>query len=236
MPAPVETAPVELCRWEPGPRHPSLAHGDVHVWRADLRSVDDAILRSLSAGERERAARILNARKARLWARSRGVLRELLARYTGRAPRAIALRLESGGKPRLDGEVSGAELFFNLSHSAWIALFAFSGDGPVGVDVERGRPSLERLVPAAALGQTRTQALDAPPDHPAGAEFLRRWTRAEAVGKCLGTGIGIEAGAAELIPGEAGVRVSDLDLGARAVAALAAIPTPAAVCCFQRRG
>ena len=62
MAVPTETAPAELASWERGPAHPLLARGVVHVWRADLETVDDAVLRSLSADEGERAAKGANSR------------------------------------------------------------------------------------------------------------------------------------------------------------------------------
>jgi 4'-phosphopantetheinyl transferase len=91
------------------------------------------------------------------------------------------------GKPYLPAV---PDLCFNLSHSHEVALIAVAWNVEVGVDVEYFRPLSdclaisERFFPpseAAAL-------LDVPPEH-LEEEFLRRWTRIEAVLKARGIGL-----------------------------------------------
>jgi 4'-phosphopantetheinyl transferase len=233
MAAPVETAPAELSRWEPGPRRPSLAHGDVHVWRADLRSVDDAILRSLSAGERERAARILNARKARLWARSRGVLRELLGRYLQTDPSKIRLNIDAAGKPSV-ASMQPCRLSFNLSHSGDVALYAFAAGSRVGVDVQ-ARPEREfneAAIAARVFDASEGRRLAALEPARATLEFLRAWTRWEAEQKCRTQSIWQGDARPRDVTSSRGLGpwLTGLDLGARAVGALAAEKQPQKLC------
>src|SRR2546422_187753 len=68
-----------------------LAGGCLHVWRVDLAAAGEGLLRLVSVEERERAARIISARRARLWAHARGVLRALLGGYLASDPSAVTL-------------------------------------------------------------------------------------------------------------------------------------------------
>ncbi|HWY18368.1 MAG TPA: hypothetical protein VNY27_06615 [Solirubrobacteraceae bacterium] len=146
--------------------------GVVDVWRVDLgRAMDDGLSDLLCAEERARAARIVPARKRALWARSRGILRALLARYLDADPRELRFQPGPHGKPGLRDHVEGrsapgrkSDLRFNLSHSGELMLVAVSAGREVGVDIEHAR---ERYT----------------------AEFLRTWTTREATVKCLGTGL-----------------------------------------------
>lgn len=215
-------------RWARGPSEPRLTGTAVHVWRVDLTAVGDDVAGSLSAAERERAQGIAGEDARRLWSRSRGVLRELLAGYLRVRPRAVALSVGRHGKPQLAGDGRSA-LSFNLSHSQQLALYAFAAAGSVGVDVEvvraegaqgtGDRVALARRV----FGEQQARRLKALQPAAREHEFLRLWTRHEAELKRRGSGIGAAGGADRV--GE-GTReepwIVELDLGARAVAALAA--------------
>lgn len=93
---------------------------------------------------------------------SPGVLRRVLAVYTGLEPEQIRLERGEHGKPRLAAPLG--QLRFNLGHSGEIALVAVSGEFEVGIDVEQVRPKREEA-------------------------FYWRWAAHEAHVKCLGTGL-----------------------------------------------
>src|SRR5438128_359056 len=125
-----------------------LAGGCLHVWRVDLAAAGEGLVRLLSEEERERAARIMSARKARAWSRARAVLRALLGGYLACDPSTVTLAADRNGKPVLDASSASSscasgrrtrDLHFNLSHSGELALIAFSAGERVGVDVELGR-------------------------------------------------------------------------------------------------
>jgi 4'-phosphopantetheinyl transferase len=221
------SAPSGSARWPRGPSEPKLAGTAVHVWRVDLASIGDEVAASLSADELERARRIAGEDARRLWSRSRGVLRELLARYLRESAGAVELAVGQHGKPELaDGR---QELFFNLSHSRRLALYAFTAAGPVGVDVELAREEGARAVgdrvalARRAFGEAEADRLGALQPVARERELLRLWTRHEAELKRRGAGIGA-ARAEDQADGEAHAApwVVELDVGARAVAALAA--------------
>jgi 4'-phosphopantetheinyl transferase len=199
----------------------------VHVWRVDLTAVGDDVAGSLSTAERERARGIAREDARRRWSRSRGVLRELLARYLRERPGAVVLSVGRYGKPQLAGDGRGA-LSFNLAHSQQLALYAFAAAGSVGVDVEvvraEGAQAAGDRVALArrAFGEPQARRLEALQPAARELEFLRLWTRHEAELKRRGSGIGA-ASAADRADGQAREEpwIVELDLGARAVAAVA---------------
>jgi 4'-phosphopantetheinyl transferase len=204
--------------WAPGPLRPALAGGAIHVWRADLTTVDDDLSELLCSEERARAQRFVNKRDGELWGRSRGLLRALLGRYLQQDPRSLRFVAGEHGKPELAGNAA-AELAFNMSHSGQLSLYGFSRAGAVGVDVEVARRPIDEVAIAerilGASEGARLQALDPATRR---REFLRVWTRHEAELKCLGVGIGGADGVTK------GSRpwVAELELSPEAAAAVAA--------------
>jgi 4'-phosphopantetheinyl transferase len=205
-----------------GPRHPHLETGELHAWVADLSRVDDSVCRLLDDGELGRGRRIAGERDRIVWQRSRGILRDLLARYVGEDARSVQLDADARGKLTLARDRPGEPpLHFNLSHSGDVAVYALATN-PVGVDVELvrssragrrrdhvalarrvfGAPVAERL---AGLGEDARRR-----------EFLRLWTRHEAALKLAGRGIG-----AGLDHSGADAWIAELDLGSAVVASVA---------------
>lgn len=191
-----------------------IPEGMVDVWRVDLREVGKEPLQLLSAGERKRAADIVNPAGRALWMRARGVLRTLLGGYLQRPAAELEFVLGEHGKPALlDTAGDPPSLHFNLSHSGPLALYAFTVAAQVGIDLEQARereldePALAERTFGATAAQ-RLRELDAPARRQ---EFLRLWVRHEAALKCLGKGLtgtggGNEADASELW-------IAELDLG-----------------------
>jgi 4'-phosphopantetheinyl transferase len=220
-----------LGEWSSGPREPRLQPGAVHVWRAELTSAGAELERLLLPAELERAQTILDAGSRARWVCSRGLLRILLGRYLGEGPRALRFGSGAHGKPHLL-EGSG-EVAFNLAHSGPVGLFAFSGSGAVGVDVELAREDrdLARLA-ERALGAEEARRIAAVDPNERQREFLRSWTRHEAALKCLGVGIGGASAAAPNTP----PCVIDLELGPGRAGAVATERPPAQVFCWEWAG
>jgi 4'-phosphopantetheinyl transferase len=235
-------------RWTPGPLHPRLAAGAVHVWRAELTVTTDDLIGLLSNGERERAEGILQARNRRLWMRTRGVLRALLGRYLQLDPCELRFATGARGKPALleDAEAATAaewqpasamppQLSFNLSHSGQLALYAFTRAGDVGVDVEVARRPIDEIAIAArAFGPAEARRLEGHDPAIRRREFLHAWVRHEAACKLRGTGIG---------PGGSGACVTtglpwicELDVGSRAAGAVALDRPPRELRCWDWSG
>lgn len=198
----------------------------IDVWRVDLsRATDDGLTALLSAQERARAARIVHERSRVSWARSRGVLRALLACYLDADPRELRFELGRHGKPALQGCIGQApDLRFNLSHSGELVLVAMTVGREVGVDVEVARdPPRGRLdelaIAARVLAPEQVRRLEGFGEEERTAQFLRAWTMREATVKCLGTGLAAMPVAGERAP--PGLWTAELDVGLRAAAAVA---------------
>jgi 4'-phosphopantetheinyl transferase len=214
--------------WTPMREAAPIAPGELHVWRVSLGDVDDGLAGLLSAEERERAARLARPGDGARWMRARGVLRELLGGYLERDPRALVFRLGEHGKPAL----ASAELHFNLAHSRDLAVYAFSLDGDVGVDVEYGREGLDVLgVARRVFGEADAARLHALPLPDRRRRFLRAWVRHEARLKWAGAGVFTAASPLPRAPW-----LGELDVGPGAAAAVAAAGAPRALRLWEYRG
>lgn len=168
-----------------------LPAGHIHVWRAIVDIPVDRLQvyrETLSPDEHERAQRFKFSRHQRRFTASRGILRQILARYLRTPPRDIRFQSGPFGKPLLQAAVE-QPLHFNVAHSQQWALYAVSRDFEVGIDLEGDRDSLdyaglaERICSAEELMTfrklSRTEQRTA---------FFRCWTRKEAFVKAIGKG------------------------------------------------
>jgi 4'-phosphopantetheinyl transferase len=162
---------------------------EVQVWVASLDVNDsryNALARTLPADEKNRAAS-LNPVAARRFVVARGILRSLLAGFTGTPAEKLQFSYGRSGKPML---VDSANIHFNISHSAELGLFAFAPDRPVGVDVENERP-VRRLLDVAQrfMSEEELRFLTETPAAERNSAFLRSWVVREARLKAEGKGV-----------------------------------------------
>jgi 4'-phosphopantetheinyl transferase len=161
---------------------------EVQVWVAGLDVADaryQELLRTL-APEEHRRAEDLPASVARKFIVARGILRDLLAGFTGTPPQKLRFQYGDAGKPSL----ADHDINFNVSHSADLGLFAFAPDRPVGVDVENERP-VRRLLDVAQrfMSEEEVRLLAATSPEDRDATFLRSWVTREARLKAQGKGV-----------------------------------------------
>jgi 4'-phosphopantetheinyl transferase len=201
---------------------------EAHVWLASLDvppSRREELGRSLSADERQRAGRYRVAAARERFVVGRGLLREVLAEYSGLSPAELRFVYPclcgrpdcapARRKPRLEPRSGAPPLRFNLSHTDGVAMLAVTGGSEVGVDVERIRPrAAVEAIAERVLGRCEAEALRALPDAERVEAFYRSWTRREACAKARGTGLAPPADAA-------GWWLSDLPAPPGCVAALA---------------
>jgi 4'-phosphopantetheinyl transferase len=186
----------EACRptWLRADRPPAFAEGEIHLWRAALDLGVQEYLRygkSLSHTEKERFARCLSERERLRRISARGILRCLLAGYLSTSPEAVSLTVVASGKPRLADPPAKGALHFNLSHAGGLALFVFSVQGPVGVDVERTDRTVDPLALSSRFfSEEETRFLKTLQGVERRDAFLSLWTEKEACLKALGKGIG----------------------------------------------
>lgn len=177
----------------------ALPDDEVQLWRVDLEAVginesrrESRWLKLLSTDESARAFRFHFPRDRYCFAASRAILRMILAGYLGTDPGAVSFSYSNKGKPSLGPAYAGSDFQFNISHSGGIALFAFTRQRKIGVDVEQVRRDFEVEALAhryfSACEQTQLAAL--PADEKVDA-FFRCWTRKEAYIKATGDGLSL---------------------------------------------
>lgn len=209
--SPPLAAPPRPARDRPNAAAPAalLRADEVDLWRADLDEQPPDVVQFLqtliSADEAERARRFYFERDRRRFVVGRGILRTLLGKYEGRAPRELAFRYGANGKPGLAMKAGTPPVFFNVAHSEGIAVYAFTRVGEVGVDVERVRdlPEWETIAASYFLPRELGRIYACPADgrHE---EFFRAWTRQEALLKAHGVGLGGAVGRGAGAPRRAG--------------------------------
>jgi 4'-phosphopantetheinyl transferase len=181
--------------WDRAPGVPSIAKDEVHVWMAGLGADEaqlEACRRTISDTETARAERFFGSRDRDRYVASRGALREILARYTGKSPREISLCVDRWGKPALTSRVNGPPVQFSIGHSGDLLLIAVTVHGQVGVDVERIDQTLDWIpVAEVILSQSERIALRKIPAVYRRSAFYSLWTRWEALSKAIGCGLSL---------------------------------------------
>lgn len=165
---------------------PELFAGECHIWIVSLQmEVDHTVL---SADEVQRCGRLLAPAMQRRFAASRSMLRRLCAAYTGITPQEIRFLYGDYGKPALGN--TSHRLQFNISHTGELALFAFTTDRPVGIDVEEIRPvsAFDRTLKDFCSIADQQWIRDGGEIHQS-RRFFRCWTRMEARAKLTGEGL-----------------------------------------------
>ncbi len=171
----------------------TLVERDIHIWRADLdvpMMGFQKLYQTLSTDERVRAERFHFEKDRRQFTAARGILREILGCYLGVAPNAVRFCYEKNGKPRLAGVSRKGAIYFNLSHSEGIALYGFTRNHEIGVDIEYMRDVSEMNQMVERFFSVREQRVfHALPENQKKEAFYNCWTRKEAFIKAVGDGL-----------------------------------------------
>jgi 4'-phosphopantetheinyl transferase len=181
--------------WRVRPKAVALDRNEVHVWQAALDQNESQIAnyhRTLAADERARAERFHFSADRRRFVVARGALRAILGLYLKRAPECLSFRYSSYGKPELALEEGADQIYFNLSHSNGMALYAVSCGRQVGVDLECLRSNLEvEQIAERFFSRREVSALHALPAAVRRYAFFLCWTRKEAYIKARGEGLSL---------------------------------------------
>jgi 4'-phosphopantetheinyl transferase len=239
--------------WCAPPEFLVLGYDEVHVWRAMLDppvSYVQMLEQTLAADERTRAEQFHFPKDRTHFIVARGLLRAILGRYLDRNPRTLRFCYNQFGKPTLARQSGSDGVFFNVTHSHGMALYALTHSRDIGIDLEyidpevAWEPIAERFFSPYEVSMLR--ALSTEMQHEA---FFRCWTRKEAYLKARGIGLSLalnqfdvsvtpEAPAAILRTREEGQDIScwslhDLFLGSGYVAALAVEGHHSRLTCWQ---
>ncbi len=199
---------VSHARWRTPSANLALSSQVVHVWRASLEQATERVQQLsqwLSPDERERAVRFHFERDRRRFIVCRGVLRMIFSRYLGIEPDQVQFRYRLHGKPDLSERLGDGTLQFNLAHSNELAIYAFTYNREVGIDLEYIHPVPDAEQVALrffSAGENATlQRLDKSQRLEG---FFNCWTRKEAWVKALGDGLTqpLEQFDVSLVPGE----------------------------------
>lgn len=142
------------------------------------------------------------------------MLRELLGRYLLVNPCELRFTYNRYGKPALDRKLHAERLSFNLAHSGGLALYAFTRDGEVGIDIEQLRDDLgSEEIARQFFSVEEITALTALPEHLRTEGFFNCWTRKEAYIKAQGEGLSLSLQSFDvsLTPGEAALLLATRD-------------------------
>jgi 4'-phosphopantetheinyl transferase len=174
----------------------------VHVWFAKLRELDFSLEPLLSLEEMRRASRFRFDRDAAHFVARHGILRLILATYTGMPPSQLSFTYTQLGKPTIDG--CFYETRFSLSQSGELAAYAVARRRDLGIDLEHLRQTGLEIPRIAGLffSERQIAALNDIAADQQEEVFLRLWTRLEARGKARGIGIGKVNSAANTFHGK----------------------------------
>jgi 4'-phosphopantetheinyl transferase len=181
-------ARIEATAGRPSSR---FAESGIHIWTVPTGTAPGAgavtFEAVLAPDEKERAARFRFNHLRDSFITARGTLRYLLGYYLGVHPASIQFCYGPKGKPALSG---GACIEFNLAHSGDMAVFAFTADCQIGVDLEQIRAitDMEDLANRYFCPEEAADLISlSPPDREHA--FFCCWTRKEAYIKAIGEGL-----------------------------------------------
>jgi len=180
---------------------PSLSSGEIHVWTARVDNNDHAtadLLRILGEEERTQAAQFSFERDRGRFIQSHGIVRQILATYSGVDAATLTFARNRHGKPYLVPRANGPNLQFSISHSGNCCMLAVRLDHSIGIDVEKVRDLPQAMNIAQSYftpGETRVlAALQGVPQRDA---FFALWTHKEATVKGLGISLAANLGRLE---------------------------------------
>ncbi len=165
-----------------------LNTGEVHVVKVVIEETEtfEKCYAVLSEFERQRSLSFKFEEATKQYVVNQGMIRLLLGRYLGMEISEVSVGRREKGKPfSLDDE----SLFFNTSNSGGLAVFAFSRDGEIGVDIEKVRPldDLDEMIDVNFLPAERKFIRQF--DDQKLVRFFRFWTIKEAYLKAIGEGM-----------------------------------------------
>lgn len=170
-----------------------LLFKEVHVWRTklDLPFETRSVLYDLlSDQEKNRANRMYFDKDRNSFISAHGVLRCLLAKYSGLEPKEIRFGTSHNNKPYLATDSDRKGLTFNISHSGAFGLYAFGQNREVGIDIEQIRHDFQfEQIANQFFNKNEVQSINVLPETQRKELFFKYWTRKEAFIKSTGEGV-----------------------------------------------
>ncbi len=166
-----------------------LKEEDLHIWQVSLVSnhaLLDICKSALCSADQEKSKWLKFKKDQNKYLISQGVLRLLLADYLNIKTSEINISRHEKGKPFVENDRS---IFFNMSNSGNLCVYAFRKNTEVGIDIEEKRslPDLDDLI-KKNLTKTEIEYINKKPQMKSN-NFFRFWTMKEAYLKAIGEGM-----------------------------------------------
>ena len=156
-------------------------------------------------GEKKRSERFHFEKDRRDFIIGRGILRSILGRYLTVDPSCLQFCYGNNGKPYLVNTSGHEMICFNSSKSNGVALFAFTRDREIGVDIEQIRdiPEMDLIV-EIFFSFKESNLYRSLPERKKKEAFFNCWTRKEAFIKAIGDGLyfPLDKFMVSMVPGE----------------------------------
>jgi len=164
---------------------------EVVVVDLDVPDSEKAEARMLLSGEeRRRADQFIFERDRNRYVVARAWLRKLLGERLETNPEAVEFCYGDYGKPALANQTASEPLYFNVSHSGGVAVYAFSQSHKIGVDVEAITEMSDRDdVAMNCFSDHEIETFQKLDESDKSLGFFNCWTRKEAFVKALGDGL-----------------------------------------------
>lgn len=180
-----------------------LKPGQLHIWffAVTQSSLLPEVRACLSSEEIAHAERLTIDKVKKCYIASYGIRRILLANYLGVSSDNLIFQTNAHGKPSLDYNAmiqretsfsADMPVHFNISHSGEYAVFIFSLDSPVGIDIQQVHSSsYEEMIVKRMFHPDEQMLFSALTQEEKTNLFYRFWTIREAFLKALGYGFSI---------------------------------------------
>ncbi len=168
-----------------------INNNDIHVWSTELSiffNQENELLTLLSADEYQRAMRFHFPIHRQRFIVARAILRQILSYYLKVAPQEIRFAYTEHEKPYLLSP-DNTSLQFNTSHSEDFAIYAFSLNHPIGIDIEKIQDDYNPAVAERFFSPKENGDLQQLPPQGRIRGFYRIWSRKEAMIKAIGKGL-----------------------------------------------
>ena len=182
-----------------------LVSDDIHIWYASLERPVIEFQNMLSSDERYRAGRFHYKTDRNRFIIRHGILRTILSFYLDTEPDRVRFNYGKNDKPALANEYNEGKLYFNISSSEGLALYAFTRIGEVGVDIECIHDISDMMqITESYFSSAENAALRTLPTSQRKQGFFHCWTRKEAFIKAIGDGLSLPLDRFDvsLVPGE----------------------------------
>ena len=168
---------------------PNLSPGELHLWRVSTEISPlsyEKCKNALSEKELSKVPFFKFEQVRDSFIVCQGTLRLLLSEYLSISPKNVNIGRRKKGKPY---SLDDPGLYFNISNSGEMAVFAFSRDGEVGVDIEKIRdlPDLDELI-SKNFTSGEIRFINNKPEEKT-KRFFRFWTVKESYLKAIGEGM-----------------------------------------------